>query len=135
MSPDIAQGGRLTAGDMQRIALDEYFAVVSADTLPATLGFFHPDATFSLYPSGRVFRGHDAIMAMYGQVFARHRTIERTVTDISIDEDRQVMAASFIGRSRSLDDAGDVIMHNVNFWYFDGPRFRAVKVFTSDAKL
>lgn len=124
----------LSREDMRRIALDEYFGVVSAGTIDETLAFFCKDATFTLYPSGRIFEGYVGIAEMYHTVFARHRDIEREVLDCCFDERAGTMAASFKATVRSPREP-DRQMYNVNFWRFRGDKFAEVKVFTSDSEL
>jgi len=124
----------LSRAEMIQIAIDQYFARITKDTIPETLEFFHPDATFTLYPSGRLFRGHDEIAAMYTEVFGRHERIEREVVDVAVDHEANIVSASF--RATAYPRNGSkYIMHNVNFWQFEGRKFSGIKVYSSDAAL
>lgn len=125
----------LTAARMLQIALVDYFGSISADTIKATVEhFFTPQATFTLYPSGRLFTGHAEIERMYSDVFARHPVIEREVLDTVVDPQSGRMSASFRAYV-PVNGGTPVIMHNVNFWQFEGEKFGEVKVFSSDAGL
>jgi ketosteroid isomerase-like protein len=121
--------------EMRRIALDEYFGLIERGTIAETLErFFAPDASFTMFPSGRIFTGYDEIAGMYRSVFDRHPVIVREVLDVVADADSGILSASFRA-TVPREDSEPIVMHNVNFWQFAGEKFAWVKVFSSDSAL
>ncbi|WOE74665.1 nuclear transport factor 2 family protein [Alterisphingorhabdus coralli] len=124
----------LSRAAMVRIAIDQYFATIDKDSIKETLGFFRPDASFTLYPSGRVFTGHKQIADMYAGVFARHERIDREILEVAADTETGTLCASFKAMAYPKDRP-PMTMHNVNFWRFEGRQFAWVKVYSSDRAL
>lgn len=124
----------ITRERMRALALDEYFGVIAPGHIEDVMHLFCADATFTLYPSGRIFTGHDEIRSMYEMVFSANPGLNRRVLDYCCDEEAGMMTASFEARSQKADGS-DHVMYNVNIWTFRGEKFSSVKVFTSDPEL
>lgn len=112
------------------LAIDTYFDAVDAQRMEDALALFHDDATFTLYPSGTVHRGHGEIAGMYEGIFARHGHPKREVVDVCADPVAGLVSASFRAEF-AREDGTALTLNNVNIWRVEGMKFQWVKVFTS----
>lgn len=110
--------------------VEEYFAAVDRKDMPGTLGFFVPDARFTIATFDVEYRGRDSqIRGMFERLFGRYQEIWHGRFDHVAGGPARI-ATRFDVENRTAD--GTVYRkHNANFFRLQDGRFSEVFVYMS----
>jgi ketosteroid isomerase-like protein len=67
-------------------AAREFLAALDRLDLDAALGFFAPDAVFTIQSAQQEFVGKEQIRKLWSEVLGAHTTMRHTVTNVVVDE-------------------------------------------------
>ncbi|MDJ1018075.1 MAG: nuclear transport factor 2 family protein [Paracoccaceae bacterium] len=113
----------------EQVALvQNYFAAVDAEDLPALLSILTETCVFTVETHGVRLEGHDAIAAMFKRLWDNHKAV-RHHQFVHVPDPVDGRIASRFQVENTEKDGSLTRKSNCNFFEFDGERFSAVAVY------